>query len=264
MIDFGTIYICIISVSLPIALVTAVVLPHHGMLLIPQFDKFRNISCDISPERVHHFFTRVGVGSTGLFVAIVLGPIVVRSILRWRNRQRREKEQKLYAAMAVPAGDRMGGERAEYGGVAEGGERQPLILGESLIFGENPDYHNNQDSTDSIPRPRPYNTKPVQHLRVHSFDELPPPTMEDVTPPRSPWSYPASPVHQPGLQKSERRRSPFNPIVPGMKTMWEEGIDPVTGRKWRRKLVIYSGALGSFRAADGELRIRENDPLLEL
>lgn len=254
MFGFGSIYTYLISVSLPIALITAATLPHHKMSLIPQFDKIRSIPCsNISPERVQNFLSRVGMGSTGLLVAIVLGPIVVRGILRWRDGRRREKERILAAAVTVAAEDIMERERAEDD--REGGTRQ------SLIFGENPDYHDNQDSTSPIPHSPPHHKKHVRHLRVHSFDELPPPTMEDVTPPRSPWGYPVSLIYQPELpkKKSGQRRSPFNPIVPGMKTMWEESMDPVTGRKWRRKLVIYSGALGSFKTSDGELRLKEND-----
>lgn len=196
------------------------------------------------------------MGLAGLFVATVLGPVLVRSVLRWRNSRSREREQTLFAEMAVPAGGRREGGRAEGdGGIVVGEERQ------SLIFGENPDYHDNHNSTNPTPCPPQHHTKPVRHLRVHSFDELPPPTMEDVTPPRSPWGYPVSPVYKSEFsrEKPRQRRSPFNPIIPGMKTMWEEGIDPMTGRKWRRKLVIYSGALGSFQTEDGGLGIREND-----
>lgn len=255
MFGFGSIYTYLISVSLPIAFITAAALPHHKMSLIPQFDEIRSIPCsDISPERVQNFFSRVGMGSTGLLVAIVLGPIMVRGILRWRDGRRREEEQ-ILAAAVVAAEDNMEGERAGNG--REGVARQ------SLIFGENPDYHDDHDSTSSIPHPPLHHKKPVRHLRVHSFDELPPPTMEDVTPPRPSWGYPASLIYQPELPKkrSGQRRSPFNPIVPGMKTMWEESMDPVTGRKWRRKLVIYSGALGSFKTSNGELRLKENDLL---
>lgn len=198
------------------------------------------------------------MGSAGLFVTIILGPIVIRGILRWRNRRRREKKQVLAAAAAAAAEDRRGRGRAEDGG---GGRRE---AGQSLIFGENPDYHDDQDSTSSIPRAPPDHTKPVRHLRVHSFDELPPPTMDDIAP-RSPWGYPVSLVYQPELPKKKigQRRSPFNPIVPGMETMWEESMDPVTGRRWKRKLVIYSGALGSFKTSNGELKLKENDTFPE-
>lgn len=257
MFGFNTTYIHLIFVSFPIVFITTAALPHHGMLFIPQFDKFRSISCgDISPERIHSFFVKLGMSSAGLFVAIVLIPVLVRSVLRWWNSRPREREQTLFGEMALPAGSRREGGRAEGdGGMEVGEERQ------SLIFGENPDYHDNPDSTNPTPCPPQHHTNPVRHLRIHSFDELPPPTMEDVTPPRSPWGYPVNPVYKSEFsrEKAGRRRSPFNPIIPGMKTTWEEGMDPVTGRKWRRKLVIYSGALDPLQTAGGELRIREND-----
>lgn len=257
MFGFGSIYIPIISVSLPIALVTAVVLPHRKMWLIFLFDKLHNTPCNnINSERVQNFFVRVGMGSIGLFVVIVLGPIVVRRILQWWGRRCRDGEQSPTTAAAYPVGEGRGEGVEE--GAPEEGEREER---QSLISGENPDYH---DLTSSIPRPSslpPHHRKPIRHLRIHSFDGLPPPTMDDVTPPRSPWSYPVSPVYQPEFPKenSGRRRSPFNPIVPGMKTIWKESVDPVTGRKWRRKLVIYSGALDSSPTPDGELDVKEKD-----
>lgn len=164
----------------------------------------------------------------------------------------------LAVAVAVAAEDRGG----KGGAGDDGGGRREA--GQSLIFGENPDYHGDQDSTSPIPCAPPHHTKHVRHLRVHSFDELPPPTMDDIAP-RSPWGYPVSLVYQPELPRKKfgQRRSPFNPIVPGMKTMWEESMDPVTGRRWKRKLVIYSGALDSFKTSDGELKLKENDMFSE-
>lgn len=255
---FNTTYVYLLSVSLPIAAVTAAALPYQGMSLLPRFDKFRSIPCgSITPERVQKFIANAGMGTTGLFVVIVLAPVVVQSILRWQSRRRRNEAQRLSVAVTIPL------ERKE--------EQKP-----PLISGENPDYHGDHDSIDLMPplsSPLPRLSNPVRHLRIHSLGELPPPTMDDVTPLCSPRSCPASPVSQPEPPKegSGQRRSPFNPILPGMKTSWEDGVDPVTGRKWRRRLVVYTGAFGSLKASDGAsvggdhgvLRAEENEMPLE-
>lgn len=216
-----------LSTLLPIA-VTATVLPQSGMSLYPQLDKLRNIPRDpVSIQKVQNFLTNVGVGSSGIFLAIVLGPVVVRSIFRWQNRRRREREQRVSAPIRAP--------------LAEGKKEDER---KSLIFGDNPDYHANVDVTPTPPSRNTAGHQPkrFRHLRIHSLDELPPPTLDDISRQNLSWSCPVSPVLEsaPTLNKPGKRRSPFNPVVPGMKTTWEEGTDPVTGRRWKRKLVVYT------------------------
>lgn len=262
MTSFNSIKIYLLSVSLPIVAVTAAALPHREMSLLSRFDILQHISRgNVNLESVQNSLTSTGMGSASLFAIIVLGPVVVRSILWWQSARRREKEQKLSVAIVIPVQEK------------KKGEVRP-----SLITGENPDYHCDHDPGNSnLPQcglfVPPRHTRPVRHLRIHSLDELPPPTMDDMTPPRSTWSCPTSPVFhsEPPRERSGRRRSPFNPILPGMKTTWEEGVDPVTGRVWRRKLVIYASAFEtlekpntlSMEGDSGALAIRTNDTFSE-
>lgn len=246
-------YLCLLSIPLPIA-VTVAALPYYEMSLSPRFDKLQNIPYNsINPERVQKFFANAGLGTTGLFVVVVLGPVVVRSVLRWQNRRRRREQQRLSAALIIPAVEK---EKAE----------------EPLIFGENPDYHGDHVPMETEPPPSsrpPRHLGRIRHLRIHSLDELPPPTMDDISLPHPSWSCPVSPVFEslPPRRKTERRRSPFKPVVPGMKTTWEEGVDPVTGRRWRRKLVVYTSLETIDRTSDkkngGGSGIKGNNSVLE-
>ncbi|CAZ81628.1 unnamed protein product [Tuber melanosporum] len=203
--------LALLSLSLPIALST---IPSSHRRIIPFYisEGSGDMPCySFSPEQLERFMAATGFGSLALLLTVVLGPLVVRNLLRQRQRLSAPREPS--SIVVIPL----------------------LQEKKSLAFGENPDYHNIGF------RYRPPGKMPPQSQcassQLSAADELPPcaccpaetnPSTETV-----------------GSRNSRApRRSPFKPILPGMKTMIEEGVDPVTGHRWRRKVVVYTGGFG--------------------
>lgn len=166
-----------------------------------------------SPEQLERFMTATGFGSLALLFTVVLGPLIVRNFLR--QRQRHSAPPREPSSIVV----------------------MPLLQEEkeSLAFGENPDYHNIG-----------FRYQPPCEMPPQSQGTSPQLSAADEPPPCTCCPAETNPGTKSAGSKNSRvpRRSPFKPILPGMKTMMEEGTDPVTGRRWRRKVVIYTGGLG--------------------
>ncbi|CUS11296.1 unnamed protein product [Tuber aestivum] len=199
----------LLSLSLPIALST---IPSSRRRIIPFYisEGPRDMPCyGFRPEQLERFMTATGFGSLALLLTVVLGPLVVRNLLRQRRRLSAPREAS--SIVVIPL---------------------PQEVKESLAFGENPDYHNigfRYKPPGKMPPP-----SQCASPQLSAADELPPCTCcpAETDPGTESVGY-----------KNSRtpRRSPFKPILPGMKTMMEEGVDPVTGHRWRRKVVIYTG-----------------------
>lgn len=190
---------------------------HHSVQKTP-FPHLLEIPKDmpsytISPEKVQQFVPATSCWSIGLFFTVVLGPFLVRHILR-RGKRPSRQQQNPNSTASIPTV-----------------EDEKL----ALPLDENPDYH-------GINYAPPVNTFSLPLLGQRTAPQSPDREMPPCT------CCPA--VTNPGKESGgsaggtrEIRRSPFNPIVPGMKTILQEGTDPVTGRRWKRRLVVYAGDL---------------------
>ncbi|PWW72615.1 hypothetical protein C7212DRAFT_335031 [Tuber magnatum] len=213
----------LLSLSLPIALST---IPSTRRRIAPFYisEGSRDMPCyGFSPEQLERFTTATGFGSLAVLLTVVLGPLVVRNFLRQRRRLPAPREASSIVVIPLPREEK-----------------------ESLAFGENPDYHNIGF------RYKPPGKMPPQSQcaspQLSAADELPPCTCCPAETNLGTESVGS------GNPRMPPRRSPFKPILPGMKTMMEEGVDPVTGQRWRRKVVIYTRGLGDS-SGEGSLAV---------
>jgi len=194
----------------------------------------RDMPCyGFGPEQLERFMTATGFGSLALLFTVVLGPLIVRNFLRQRQRHSAPREPSSIVVMPLLQEEK-----------------------ESLAFGENPDYHNIG-----------FRYKPPGKMPPQSQGASPQLSAADELPPCTCCPAETNPGTESVGSEDSRvpRRSPFKPILPGMKTMMEEGTDPVTGRRWRRKVVIYTGGLsdslgeGSLTTDRQEEKEKEKD-----
>ncbi|RPA93575.1 hypothetical protein L873DRAFT_1513931 [Choiromyces venosus 120613-1] len=202
----------LLSLSLPIALST---ISSSRRRITPFYisEGSRDMPCyGLSREQVERFMTATGFGSLALLLTVVLGPFIVRNFLHQRQRLSTPREPSSIVVIPLLEEEK-----------------------ESLAFGENPDYHNIG-----------FRYQPSGKMPPQSQCAGPQPSAADELPPCTCCPAETNPGTESVGSKKSRvpRRSPFKPILPGMKTMMEEGTDPVTGRRWRRKVVIYTGGLG--------------------